>query len=64
VLLDSGDFLWPGIQTLVRYSGSVLSFCFGKGFEGVLEFLLKRRTGHMRRVSFERAHPSPLNGTG
>jgi hypothetical protein len=54
VLLDSGDLLWPGTQTLVRYSGSALSFRFGQGFEGVLQFLLKRRTGHMRRVSFER----------
>src|SRR6202035_5696564 len=46
VLLDSGDLLWPGSHALVRYSGSLFAFCFGEGFEGVLQFLLKGRTGH------------------
>ena len=46
VLFDSGDFLWPGNQALVRYSGSVLSFGFDEGFEGVLQLLFKRGAGH------------------
>lgn len=52
VLLDAGDFFWPGNQALVRYSGGVLSFGFGKGFEGVLQLLLKRGAGHKGRLSF------------
>jgi hypothetical protein len=51
VLLDSGDFLWPGIRAVVWYSGSGLSFCFGESVECVLEFLFERRAVHMRRVS-------------
>jgi hypothetical protein len=54
VLLDSGDFFRPGKQALVRYSGGVLSFRFGEGFEGVLQLLLKRWAGHRRRLSLER----------
>src|SRR5258705_6918689 len=49
VLLDSGDLLRPGNQALVRYSGSVLSFGFGKRFECVLQLLVKRGAIHMRR---------------
>jgi hypothetical protein len=51
VLLDSGDFLGPGIRAVVWYSGSGLSFCFGESVECVLEFLFERRAVHMRRVS-------------
>ena len=46
VLFDAGDRFRPGGQALVRYSGSVLSFGFGEGFEGVLQLLLKRGAGH------------------
>jgi hypothetical protein len=46
VPFDSGDFLRPGSRALVRYSGGVLSFGFGKHFEGVLQLLLKRGAGH------------------
>jgi hypothetical protein len=53
VLLDSGDLLWPGDEALVRYSGGILSFGFGKGVECVLQLLLKRRAGHRRRLSLE-----------
>jgi hypothetical protein len=55
VLLDSGDFLWPGNQATVRYTGSILSFRFGERFEGVLQLLFKRRAEHTRRLSLERA---------
>src|SRR5258708_1938502 len=55
VLLDSGDLLRPGSQALVWYSGSVLSFGFGKRFECVLQLLVKRGAIHMRRLSLERA---------
>jgi hypothetical protein len=55
VLFYSRDFFRPGVQALVRYSGSILSFGFGKGDECVLEFLLKRGAGHTRRVSLGRA---------
>jgi hypothetical protein len=53
VLFDSCDFVWPGGHALVRYAGSVLSFGFGEGFEGVLQLLLKRGAGHRGRVSLE-----------
>jgi hypothetical protein len=46
VLLDAGDFFGPGGEALVWHSGGVLSFCFGEGFEGVLQLLLKGRAGH------------------
>ena len=46
VLLDAGDFFGPGGEALVRHSGGVLSFCFGEGFEGVLQLLLKCGAGH------------------
>jgi hypothetical protein len=46
VVLDAGDLLRPGNQTLVRYTGSVLSFGFGKRFECVLQLLLKGGAGH------------------
>jgi hypothetical protein len=46
VLLDTGDFFGPGGEALVRHSGGVLSFCFGEGFEGVLQLLLKGGAGH------------------
>lgn len=52
VLFDSGDLFRPGTEALVRYTGSVLSFGFGEGFEGVLQLLLKRGAGHRGRVSF------------
>ena len=54
MLLGSGDLLRPANQALVRYSGSVLSFCFGKGFERVFQLLLKSGAVHMRRLSLER----------
>lgn len=53
MLLDPGDLLRPGSHTLVRYSSSVLSFRFGKSFEGVLEFLLKGGAGHRERLPLE-----------
>jgi hypothetical protein len=55
VLLDSRDFLWPGNQAPVRYTGCILSFRFGERVEGVLQLLFKRRAGHTRRVSLDRA---------
>jgi hypothetical protein len=51
VLFDSGDALRPGGHALVGYAGSILSFGFGEGVEGVLELLLKRGAGHRGRVS-------------
>jgi hypothetical protein len=30
VSLDFGDRVWPGAWTRVRYSGGILSFCFGE----------------------------------
>jgi hypothetical protein len=51
VLFDSGDLFRPGTQALVRDTGSVLSFGFGEGFEGVLQLLSKRGAGHRGRVS-------------
>jgi hypothetical protein len=50
VLFYSCDFFRPGNQAPVRYSGSILSFGFGKRFEGVLQLLLKRRAGHRQEV--------------
>ena len=46
VLFDSCDAGRPGGHALVGYAGSVLSFGFGEGFEGVLQLLLKRGAGH------------------
>jgi hypothetical protein len=50
VFFDSGDFFWPGIEALVGESGGVLSFRFGKCFEGVVKLLLKRGAGHGGKV--------------
>jgi hypothetical protein len=58
VLIDAGDLLRPGNQALVRDSGSVLAFGFGKHFECVLQLLLKRGTGHRGRVSLEQPDPA------
>jgi hypothetical protein len=69
VLLDSGDLVWPGEQPLVRYSGGVLSFRFGKRVECVLQFLFKRRAGHMRKgitregVNACMGHPAGLTAS-
>jgi hypothetical protein len=79
MLLYLGDFLWPGTRALVEYSGSVLSFCFGKRVECMLQFLFQRRAIHMRRVSLgeerqfvlprecpllQRLHESGISGYG
>jgi hypothetical protein len=50
VLLDSGDFFWPGNQALVGYSGSILSSRVGKCVECVLQILVKRRARHNAKV--------------
>jgi hypothetical protein len=54
VMLDSGDFLWPGTWALVRYSGSILSFRFGERDGKVLQFLFKRWARHTQRVSLRK----------
>jgi hypothetical protein len=54
VLFDSCDAGRPGGHALVGYAGSILSFGFGEGFEGVLQLLLKRGAGHRGRVSLAR----------
>jgi hypothetical protein len=51
VLFDSCDAGRPGGHALVGHAGSILSFGFGEGFEGVLQLLLKRGAGHRGRVS-------------
>lgn len=51
VVLDSGDLLRPGNQTVVGYSGSVLSLGFGKRRECVLQLLLQGGAGHRERLS-------------
>jgi hypothetical protein len=50
VLFDPVDFLRPGKRALVRYSGGVFPFGFGKRVECVFEFLFERRAGHRGKV--------------
>ena len=63
VLFDSCDAGRPGGHALVGYAGSILSFGFGEGFEGVLQLLLKRGAGHRGRVSLASSRMRAPDGT-